>query len=254
VWLASGGQLLASGTEVATPSGRLLLRDVLPGGQVTVSGGDIILAPGSVIDVSGASGPSSFAAAGSGATAEPSLLVPSAQTYTAFSAGGTISIAAQVGAVLEGALLGASGGGNAAGGTLSLTLAAHGGNVLGAAGGIWPAIENTYIVLQSTLRPGDPGYVDGASLIPGNNPSIDPKSNAKLDQISDARIYVSAENGCRWRLRLAGAEHAERHHYDRWEQYRSGLRLRHFFRKHRPGLAEPAGAQHRNHRRAEWRD
>jgi hypothetical protein len=52
VWLASGGQLLATGTEVATPSGRLLLGDVLPGGQVTISGGNIILAPGSIIDVS----------------------------------------------------------------------------------------------------------------------------------------------------------------------------------------------------------
>ena len=153
VWLVSGGQLLATGTAVAIPSGGFVSRDVLPGGQVTISGGDIILAPGSVIDVSGTSGLSSFAAAGSGPPAGSSVFVLPDQTYAAFSAGGTISISAQVGAVLEGALSGASGGSNAAGGTLSLTLAAHGGNPSngGQTGGIWPAIENTYIVVQSTL-------------------------------------------------------------------------------------------------------
>jgi hypothetical protein len=66
VWLTSTGRLSVAGKQIAVPemSGGAVFRDVLPGGQVTVSGGDIVLARGSVIDVSGAAGQSTLLAAG----------------------------------------------------------------------------------------------------------------------------------------------------------------------------------------------
>jgi hypothetical protein len=125
VWLT--GSLLATGTKIAVPqsNNRLVFSDVLAGGTVTLSGGDIILAPGSTIDVSGASGHATLAAAGvfgfGGGIGAQSAVV----TSTVWSAGGTISISAVLGAVLEGTLVGRSGGGNAAGGTLQVSLTPH---------------------------------------------------------------------------------------------------------------------------------
>src|SRR5262249_49987721 len=181
VWLTSTGALLAAGTQIAVPQSRgSPYYDVLPGGQVTVSGGDIILAPGSRIDGSGASGFASLAAAGSGSIFSGQLFALNpAATSPVSSAGGTISISAVLGGALEGELLGASGGGNAAGGTLSLSLAAHGpGAVTDVPGGYWPAIENTYITFWQSLQPGDSDYVSGAFLQPGNNPSRTPINDA----------------------------------------------------------------------------
>src|SRR6202012_4148568 len=106
-------------------------------------------------DVSGASGQATLAAAGSGYFSGGTL-VNRPLTSTNSSAGGTISIAAVLGAVLEGNLVGRSGGGDAAGGTLSITLTPHSGSGLSLIPiGYWPVAQNSYIVLQSTLQPGD---------------------------------------------------------------------------------------------------
>ena len=181
VWLT--GQLLATGTEIAVPqSNRTTYQDVLPGGQVSVSGGDIFLVPGSTIDVSGTSGLSTLAAAGSGFSSV-ALLGPTAPS-TVDSAGGTISISAILGGVLEGNLLG-SGGGSAAGATLNLALAAHGVNSNGKVAGFWPNTEYSYITLQQSLQPGAPNYFAAALLEPGTNPGAKP--------INDANLTVSAD-------------------------------------------------------------
>jgi filamentous hemagglutinin family protein len=181
IWLTSTGQLLARGTEVAFPQGRLTYEDVLPGGQVTVSGGEIILAPGSLIDVSGTSGAATLLAAGASNASTLFGAGAGGAFANVASAAGTISISALVGGVLEGNLLAASGGGNASGGTLSLAQSGHGpGGGSTVPGGIWPAVENTYIVLQQTLQPGDNGYVDGSLLVPGNNPAATPFNDANL--------------------------------------------------------------------------
>ena len=121
VWLTATGQLLARGTQIVQPqSNGLPYDDVLPGGQVSVSGGDIILAPGSLIDVSGTSGISSLEPAGSVSTRALFGSAGLLGTSPVSSAAGTIAISAVIGGVLEGNLLGESGGGDAAGGTLSL--------------------------------------------------------------------------------------------------------------------------------------
>ena len=196
VWLTASGELLAAGTQIAVPqSGGLPYRDVLPGGQVTVSGGDIILAPRSLIDVSGVSGVSSLAPAGSGSAGFAPLTAPNLErTFAASSAGGAISISAVLGGVLEGTLLGESGGANAAGGTLSVSLAAHPGGNQNNPFGYWPTIENTYIILQQSLQPGDSDYVSGAALQPGNNPAGTPTAGdgPVATPTNDAILPVSA--------------------------------------------------------------
>jgi filamentous hemagglutinin len=189
VWLT--GALLAAGTEVAVPqSNGTTFRDVLAGGSVTVSGGDIILAPGAMIDVSGATGNSTLAAAGPGFAGGGAGLSGGAATSTVASAGGTISISAVLGAVLEGALEGRSGGENVAGGTLGVSLTPHninksntvGADGLAVPGGYWPRVENSYITLQSTLQPGDSSYIaaDSPLLTPGNNPAANPVNDGNI--------------------------------------------------------------------------
>jgi filamentous hemagglutinin family protein len=186
VWLTPTGRLLANGTEVAIPQAKFTYYDVSAGGQVTVSGGEIILAPGSLIDVSGTSGVATLLAAGASNASTLFGASASGAFANVASAAGTISISALVGGVLEGNLLAESGGGNASGGTLSLTQSGHGpGGGSSVPGGIWPAVENTYIVLQQTLQPGDNGYVDGSLLVPGNNPAATPFNDANLVVAAD---------------------------------------------------------------------
>ncbi|MTD94380.1 filamentous hemagglutinin N-terminal domain-containing protein [Hyphomicrobium sp. xq] len=174
VWLTGTGKLLAAGTQIAVPqSDGTIFSDVLAGGQVTVSGGDIVLAAGSVIDVSGTAGQSTLRAAGSFEPGRPPFTdaATQAETFPVSSAGGAISISAVLGAALEGTLLGNAGGAGSAGGSLSITLAAHGGKVdeagVATPTGYWPAIEATNIVLQPTV--GDshilPGAANTASLV-----------------------------------------------------------------------------------------
>jgi filamentous hemagglutinin len=171
VWLTSTGRLLAAGAQVIVPqSNGSLFSDVLPGGVVSVSGGDLVLARGSVIDVSGAAGQSTLLAAGA-FNGGSSLGFGSRLLSTApiASDGGTISISAVLGAALEGTLLGQAGGAGAVGGTLSVAMAVHDFIVYAPSGasipvniptGFWPAGEPTTITLQPTvsdsqIKPGD---------------------------------------------------------------------------------------------------
>jgi filamentous hemagglutinin len=145
VWVTDTGILSTAGAEVTSlQSNRLPYEDVLPGGQVTITGGYIVLASGSVIDVSGATGLSTLQAAGSGGP-NPigALLHPN--SFPVGSAGGTISLSTNLGAVLEGALS-AHGGSNAAGGTLNVTLGVYG---YDPATGL-PEAQNTSIILEPT--------------------------------------------------------------------------------------------------------
>jgi filamentous hemagglutinin family protein len=177
VWLTQSGQLLAEGTQIFVPqSNGTVYADVLPGGDVSVSGGYVVLTPGSTINVSGTSGVSTLAAAGSSAASGNGLLASGANSYPVSSAGGTISITALVGGVVEGNLWGLSGGGNAAGGTLSVAMTAHGENAnTGGPDNIWPNVENSYLILEPTLSPGSPNYFSSAQLgLPGNDLSTLP--------------------------------------------------------------------------------
>jgi hypothetical protein len=170
------GSLDASGAATSTvQSNNLPFNDALPGGQVTVSGGYVVLVPDSVIDVSGASGLSSLGAAGSGNPFGGRIAGAStASTFPVASAGGTVSISAVLGAILEGKLLGQSGGGNASGGTLNVALAPHGGSAEDPTtnGGPWPNTEDTYIVLEQTIS-ASPYYLSKSQIGVRSFPSID---------------------------------------------------------------------------------
>ena len=178
VWLTSTGRLSVAGKQIAVPemSGGAVFRDVLPGGQVTVSGGDIVLARGSVIDVSGAAGQSTLLAAGAFGPSNADPFLPQA-TAPVTSVGGTISISAVLGAALEGTLLAGGGGAGAAGGTLNITLALHGSVQYGnptifIPTGYWPQSEDTFITLVPTVGDSQiqPGAVTTASLLNANVP------------------------------------------------------------------------------------
>jgi hypothetical protein len=171
-------------------SNHLSYGDVLPGGQVNISGGYIVLAPGSVIDVSGAAGLSTLQSAGSG-QADLIAALSHRRMFPAASAGGTISISANLGAILEGTLLGKSGGANAAGGTLNLTLSGHGAALVDDAyvpSGDWPAIENTYTVLEPTVAP---FYLSNAQIgTPGTDLGLFGASGTNLANLPRVDAYM----------------------------------------------------------------
>jgi hypothetical protein len=183
VWLTSTGRLSAAGAQITLPqSNGSTFSDVLSGGQVTVSGGDIVLARSSVIDVSGAAGQSTLLAAGAfnGGNA---LQLSGGLSATApiASAGGTVSISAVLGAALEGTILDHGGGADVAGGTLSITMAPHASGpyaltanapVVNIPTGYWPQSEDTFIVLQPTVGDSQlqPGAVTVANLLDANIP------------------------------------------------------------------------------------
>jgi filamentous hemagglutinin family protein len=146
------GVLSVAGTTIDIPQANgAIFRDVLPGGQVTLSGSYVALAPGSMIDVSGSSGLSSLAPTGSGLASASFAGRRGQGLFPVGSAGGVINIAAIVGAVLDGNLDG-HGGAGAAGGTLNVSLSPHGGSFSGtpAPSGIWKNVENTTITLELT--------------------------------------------------------------------------------------------------------
>jgi hypothetical protein len=211
VWVTDTGSLSTAGDEVTSvQSIHLAYEDVLPGGQV--NGGYVVLAPRSVIDVSGAAGFSTLQAAGSG-QADLIAALSHRRTFPVVSAGGTISISATLGAILEGTLLGKGGGANVAGGTLNLSLSGHGGALADSAyvpSGDWPAIENTYIVLEPTVAPfylsdaqiGRPGTDFGLFGAPGTNlanlPRVDAYMPVSVQMVQNggfASLILSAPPG-----------------------------------------------------------
>ena len=166
VWVTQTGSLSAAGTAVSLAQNNgLVFDDVLPAGSVNLSGGYIVLAPGSIVDVSGASGISSLQAAGSGAAGA----VSRSRTFAAASGAGTISISAVLGAVLEGSLRGQGGGAGTTGGTLNVTLAGHGYDPSnGTPSGPWSASENTFIIIEPSVLGSH--YLSNAQIgTPGTN-------------------------------------------------------------------------------------
>jgi filamentous hemagglutinin family protein len=168
VFVTGSGQLLARGTEVSqAASNGVIYQDVLAGGTVTVqslsgpfTGNAVVLAPGSIIDVSGAEGTSSLPQAGSDALVSGvrSVSPTSLPTYSVGSAGGTINILASVGAAIEGdrgfnATTGARGGllaegfapGTVSGGTLNL---ANNARAINGTSGVVALLPPTSITVQ----------------------------------------------------------------------------------------------------------
>ncbi len=197
LWLTDTGKLLARGEAVTSvQSNGQPYDDVLPGGSVSVTGGYVILAPNSLIDVSGTSGLATLNAAGSSTSQSRSggSLIP---PTTVDSAGGTVSITSIIGGILEGTLSGQSGGGTASGGTLTITQEGHGiesnGDPL--PGGPWPVVESTYTILEPTINSiyylsdaqiGTPGTdLTAFPLIDANTPlSVQMIQNGGFDSLS----------------------------------------------------------------------
>jgi filamentous hemagglutinin family protein len=109
---------LATPVNTATGAVIPLTGEVLPGGVINLSGGDILAAPGATLNVSGAAG--TFEApqsAPGGILGDAIVLAPELEWSNA----GAVNISASSGLVFEGTLIGHGGAPQAEGGTLSLT-------------------------------------------------------------------------------------------------------------------------------------
>ena len=173
IWLGSDAVLDASGAAKIFPSSTgNLIGNVLAGGTVSLTAynGDVELLPGSLINVSGASGVIDIGPVGGGR----------AQAEQIASAGGTIDISAAYGAVVGGALEAAPGvagpGTNQAGGGSFSLIAGPSPNLADVTGGIQAGIpQYTDIVVSPTLTPAVvapgstvPGALQGNALVSAN--------------------------------------------------------------------------------------
>lgn len=187
VFVTGSGQLLARGTEIFRAiSNRQVLQDVLAGGTVGLSGANLVLAPGSVVDVSGIEGTSSLIQAGSGtAPGTPSVSgtrgVPDVlPTYSVGSAGGTINVFSSVHAAFEG-----DGGINATTGTQGGLFAAGFGSGPGSGGTL--NIANEAQVIQGAFGPVErvPTSITiqehTSTLVADNN--LTPEAVARFNQV-----------------------------------------------------------------------
>ncbi|WP_195930276.1 filamentous haemagglutinin family protein [Hyphomicrobium album] len=188
VWLTETGKLLARGTVIERPLGNgLVSRDVVAGGSVTVrslsgstanfalndsgfgvtlGGSYVVLAAGSLIDVSGTSGQSTLPGAGDfDGRSLPASFHPEQPDYNVASNGGSVEISAAISALIEGDISAHAGGANAGGGSLSIAISMRElPDNLQSRRTPFSAIEDVQLILQNAqttvvadqgLRPGD---------------------------------------------------------------------------------------------------
>lgn len=155
IFLGANSQMLAGGYYRAEPNAQNLRKgEVLDGGSVEIEAakGYLVAQQGSLIDVSGTQ--TTLDLVGSKGLAATSVA----------SNGGTITLAAREGMILEGDLAGRAGGSQAQGGSLSVELDRMGKN-WSFIGGTSPALESQRVVtLQADPTALTAGMVAGAAL------------------------------------------------------------------------------------------